>query len=62
VHHPQKAKENTKVLKKSGRTKIQRYDPELVLSISGSTMPQSTKLKISRRFRPRFRAGAGKIP
>ncbi|MBL7645324.1 MAG: type IV pilus assembly protein PilM [Candidatus Hydrogenedentes bacterium] len=44
---PQKAKENTKVLEEIGKMKtmIQRYDPELVLSITGATVPQSAKLK-----------------
>jgi hypothetical protein len=44
---PQKAKENTKVLEEIGKmkTKIQRYDPEVVLRITDATVPASAKLK-----------------
>lgn len=44
---PQKAKENKKVLEEIGKvkTKIQRYDPEVVLRITDATVPASSKLK-----------------
>jgi type IV pilus assembly protein PilM len=44
---PQKAKENTKVLEeiKNVKEKIQRYDPEVVLSIADANVPPSSKLK-----------------